>query len=123
SLMLAACLPVIGCGSPGHGILDAPAPAADARLRYGPDPLQFGDLRLPKGAGPHKVAILIHGGYWRAQYDLEYTGHLCAALTRAGIATWNLEYRRAGNPGGGWPGTFQDVAMGADYLRELAGKY
>src|SRR5712692_11584640 len=114
---------ISGCRSMGREILDMPAPKADARLHYGPDPLQFGDLRLPQGGGPYRVAIVIHGGFWRAKYNLEHAGHLCAALTRAGIATWNLEYRRIGNPGGGWPGTFLDVAMGADHVRELSAKY
>ena len=92
------------------------------RLRYGSDPLQFGELRLPPGAGPHAVAIVIHGGFWRAAYDLEHITTVCEALTRAGVATWNLEYRRIGNPGGGWPGTLLDVAQGADHLRNLAGE-
>jgi hypothetical protein len=77
------------CKSMGSGILDLPAPVANARLPYGPDPLQFGDLRLPQGAGPHPVAIMIHGGFWRAKYGLEYAGHLCAAFARVGIASWN----------------------------------
>jgi len=111
------------CKSMGREILDLPAPPADVRLPYGPDPLQFGDLRLPQGAGPHPVAIVLHGGFWRAKIGLEYAGHMCAAFARAGIATWNLEYRRIGNPGGGWPGTFLDVALGADHLRTLAKKY
>jgi acetyl esterase/lipase len=111
------------CRSMGREILDMPAPPADARLHYGPDPLQFGDLRLPPGAGPHPVAIVVHGGFWRAKYGLEYAGHMCAALARAGIAAWNLEYRRIGNPGGGWPDTFRDVAMGADHVRALAKRY
>ncbi|MDQ3684868.1 MAG: hypothetical protein M3430_04620 [Acidobacteriota bacterium] len=50
-------------------------------------------------------------------------GNFAATLTRAGVATWTLEYRRIGNPGGGWPGTFEDVAQGADYLRVLARSY
>jgi acetyl esterase/lipase len=101
-------------------ILELPAPKADARISYGQDPNQVGDLRLPAGAGPHLTVLVIHGGYWRARYDLEHIGHLCAALTREGLATWSLEYRRLGQPGGGWPGTFQDVAAGADHLRTLA---
>src|SRR4029077_9936537 len=48
-------------------------------------------------------------GVWRAKDDLRHAGHLCAALTAKGIATANLEYRRVGNTGGGWPGTFADV--------------
>jgi acetyl esterase/lipase len=45
---------------------------------------------------------------------------LAAALTRVGIATWNIEYRRLGHPGGGWPGSFRDVASAADFLRTVA---
>jgi acetyl esterase/lipase len=61
--------------------------------------------------------MMIHGGFWRAKYDLVHAGHLCAALTKAGVATWNLEYRRVGNPGGGWPGTFEDVSSGLAFIR------
>jgi len=64
---------------------------------------------MPTGKGPHPVVFFIHGGYWRAKYDLTYAGHLCDALKKNGIATWNVEYRRVGNPGGGWPGTFEDI--------------
>jgi acetyl esterase/lipase len=60
--------------------------------------------------------MAIHGGFWRNRYSLEHLGHLCAALTAAGFATWSIEYRRVGDPGGGWPGTFHDVAAGAAYL-------
>ena len=104
-------------------ILTRPAPPADARLRYGTDEWQFGDLRLPSGAGPHPLVIGIHGGYWRARYGLEHFGHACAALTDAGYATWNIEYRRFGNAGGGWPGTLRDVALATDYARTLAESY
>lgn len=104
-------------------ILQLSPPPADVRLPYGSDPLQFGDLRLPKAKGPHPVVIVIHGGFWRAAYNLDHIGHLCAALTAAGLATWNLEYRRIGNNGGCWPGTFEDVLSGADYVPTLAGKY
>jgi len=98
-------------------------PLPDHRIRYGDDPLQFGDLRLPPGDGPHPVAVFIHGGCWQAQYDIAHSDKLTAALARDGIATWSLEYRRVGNEGGGWPGTFLDVGQGADYLRQLAGEY
>ncbi len=106
-----------------RGILSRPAPPADHRIFYGKDPLQFGELRLPKGAGPHPVAVIIHGGCWLAEHGLSYMGHLSAALTESGVATWNIEYRRVGNDGGGWPGTFQDVAQGTDHLQTLAKIY
>lgn len=104
-------------------ILERPVPVKGERIAYGTDSQQFGELRLPAGEGPHPVAIALHGGYWRARYDLSYFGHVCAALTAHGIATWNVEYRRLGNPGGGWPNTLLDVARAADFLRELAPKH
>lgn len=99
------------------------APPPTARIAFDDGPLQFGELRLPDGDGPHPVAIVIHGGCWLAQYDLQHVGALSEALTREGIAAWVLEYRRVGNAGGGWPGTFEDVARGADHVRELAKEY
>jgi acetyl esterase/lipase len=101
---------------------------ADHRLAYGSDSLQFGELRLPKTKGPHPVAMLVHGGCWAdhlPRLDPRATTYellrpLAAALTDAGIATWNVEYRRVGNPGGGWPGTFQDLAAATDFLKKIA---
>lgn len=129
-LLAALCVLAGSCGlaaavqnQASRDVLTRPAPAADHRLAYGPDRLQFGELRLPQGAGPHPVVIVIHGGCWLAEYDFAYTGHLAAALTAAGVATWNIEYRRLGDSGGGWPGTFADVARATDHLRELAQKY
>lgn len=103
-----------------QSILDVPPPRPGVRIAYGNGEFQFGELRLPAGAGPHPVAIVIHGGYWRARYDLAHIGHFCEALARAGVATWSLEYRRVGNAGGGWPGTFDDVRAGAAHLRIIA---
>ena len=107
----------------GDDILNLPAPKADARVAYGSDQNQFVDLRLPKSKGPHPLAICIHGGYWRARYDLEYLGHLCAALTATSIATANVEYRRVGNLGGGWPGTFSDIRSAYQFLMQKAQQY
>jgi acetyl esterase/lipase len=104
-------------------ILDRPAPKADDRVSYGNDHNQFLDLRLPKDRVQYKLAIVIHGGYWRALYDLAYAGHMCAALTAKGIATANLEYRRVGNAGGGWPGTFADVRAAYQFLLQNASRY
>lgn len=104
-------------------ILTIAAPPADQRIAYGADPQQFGDLYLPNGAGPHPLVILVHGGYWRARYDLGYFGHCAAALANQGFVVWNIEYRRVGNPGGAWPGTFVDVAAASDYCRTLAAQY
>jgi len=99
-------------------ILERPPPPADRRVAYGDDACQFGDLRLPSGTS-RGVVIVLHGGFWRAQYDLLHIGHLCAALTAQGYATWSVEFRRVGNQGGSWPGTFDDVAAGAAYVEQL----
>jgi acetyl esterase/lipase len=77
-------------------------------------------LYLPAGLGPYPLLVFIHGGYWRARYDLEHAHPLCQALARAGLAVWNVEYRRVGNPGGGWPGTFADVLAALAHVRQLA---
>jgi acetyl esterase/lipase len=104
-------------------ILTLAPPPADHRLAYGNDPNQFGDLRLPQGGGPFPVVLNIHGGFWRAKYDLLHAGHLSAALTRKGVVTWNLEYRRVGNAGGGWPGTFEDIRNGYRFLAQIGKQY
>jgi acetyl esterase/lipase len=104
-------------------ILTRVPPQADHRLSYGKDANQFGDLRLPAGRGPHPLVINIHGGFWRAAYDLEHNGHLCEALRRKGVATWSIEYRRIGQTGGGWPGTLHDVVAAAEHVYELARNY
>jgi len=109
----------------------APTPAGTTRIAYGNDPLQFGELRVPPTAGPHPVAIVIHGGCWLSKIGnmderavaLDNMRPLFGALNDAGLATWNIEYRRVGHAGGGWPGTFQDVARAADFLRTLAAKH
>jgi acetyl esterase/lipase len=103
-------------------ILGFTPPKADLRIPYGRDENQFIDLRLPKGEGAHPLAICFHGGFWRAKYNLEYAGHVCAALTARGIATANVEYRRVGNAGGGWPGTFADVRAAYHFLVQNAGR-
>ncbi len=104
-------------------ILTIPPPPADARAAYGKGPNQFGDLRFPKTGGPFPVVMNIHGGFWRSQYGLAHAGHLCAAFTAKGYATWNVEYRRVGNAGGGWPGTFEDIAGSYRFIPQIAKQY
>jgi acetyl esterase/lipase len=103
-----------------HDLLALPQPAADHTIAYGPAPQQVAELRLPKGPGPHPVVILVHGGCWQAPWGFDHLRSLAAALTAEGYATWSLEYRRLGDPGGGWPGTLEDVARGGDHLREVS---
>ena len=101
-----------------------PSRAPDRRIAYGDDSSEYGDLRVPVGRGPHPVVVLIHGGCFKAAYASNTgLGAMADALTAGGIATWNVEYRRLGQPGGGWPGTYLDVGKAVDHLRTLAEPY
>lgn len=121
---------LLGAGAqPGHAqnaqatykAFGAAASKPAATIAYGPGELQVADLRLPEGRGPFPVAVVIHGGCWMASIDNRSgIAGFADALTKRGFATWNVEYRRVGDAGGGWPGTFQDVAAAQDKLAEVA---
>jgi acetyl esterase/lipase len=97
---------------------------AQIKISYGPDPLQYGELSLPAGAGPFPVVTLLHGGCWRSSNRMiENYRVMSKAMNEHGIATWNLQYRGATNPGGGWPGTWQDLGNGFDALKEIGEGY
>jgi acetyl esterase/lipase len=98
--------------------------SADARIAYGSAPQQFGELWLPAGTGKAPVIVLVHGGCWLKQLPgLEFLHQMAGALREKGYAVWSIEYRRLGEDGGGYPGTFLDVAHGADHVRQLAQQY
>jgi acetyl esterase/lipase len=88
-------------------------------VAYGPDPAQFLELTLPEGEGAAPVAVVLHGGFWRAAYGVELARPLAAGLAAAGWAAVAVEYRRVG-AGGGWPQTCADVAAAFDVLADLA---
>ena len=94
-----------------------PAPV----VRYGSHPDQVANLHLPAvEGGPWPCVILIHGGFWRERWDRTLMTPLALDLAQRGFAAWNIEYRRVGQEGGGWPGTFDDVAAAADALADIA---
>jgi acetyl esterase/lipase len=103
---------------PGDDILSAAPAAANQRVRYGAEPEQFADLFYAADKRRAPLAINIHGGYWRVRYNLVHASPFCAALAASGVNTANLEYRRVGSPGGGWPRTFEDVRTAYRYLRQ-----
>lgn len=108
-------------------ILEVDVESNYERIQIGPDSLQFGDLWLPERITENHnfpVVILVHGGCWLDMYPgVEFMNPMANVLTSHGFAVWNIEYRRVGHDGGGYPGTFMDVANAADYLKELAEKY
>ena len=99
--------------------LDAPSPTAV--LKYGDNLLQFGELWLPaaKGERKHPLVIFIHGGCWLNQYDIAHTHALSAALSQSGYAVWSIEYRRSGDEGGGWPGSYEDIKSAVRFTQSL----
>jgi acetyl esterase/lipase len=98
-------------------ILDRPFVPPDRRVPYGADANQFFDVFLPATPEARATAIMIHGGFWRSFRDLRPSSHLCAALAKNGIVTANIEYRRTGETGGGWPATFDDVVAAFHAVR------
>ncbi|MGN9775149.1 alpha/beta hydrolase family protein [Micromonospora sp. H33] len=104
-----------------RAVLTRPAPAPDVTVAYGDHPDQIADLRRPAGTGPARpLVIVVHGGFWRAEYDRRHTGPLATALAALGHPVAQLEYRRTGQPGGGWPGTLTDILNGVAQLPRLA---
>ena len=85
---------------------------------YGSAPSQIGDLYLPDATNP-PVVCLLHGGFWRLPYGYDQMPPLAKDLVSRGYAAWNLEYRRIGEDGGGWPGTLADVSAGIEHLAKL----
>jgi len=105
-------------------MLQRAVPPPPVRAAYGDSAAQFGELWLPQGGGPFPVVLLVHGGCWRSTLPgLEFLRSFAAALQARGLAVWNVEYRRLGDEGGGYPGTFLDTAASADHLRDLARQY
>jgi acetyl esterase/lipase len=100
-------------------LVATPPPRAAKRVSYGPGALQFGDLWLPAASSKRTTVVYLHGGCWQAEYSLEHASYAAAALAEAGYVVWTPEYRRLGDPGGGWPGTFDDVAAAVDFVAVL----
>lgn len=106
-------------------VVERPLPVPDTVIAYGEGEHQFGELWLPPSRDdPSPVLILIHGGCWLAELPgTVLVAEMADSLRSAGIAVWSIEYRRVGHVGGGYPGTFLDVAHAADYLRTIADEF
>ena len=101
-----------------------PRPEPDARIAYGEGDLQFSEVWVPAGDGPHPAVLMIHGGCWQTDIaERDIMNWIAGDLRRRGIAVWNIEYRGVDRPGGGYPGTYEDVLAAADSLMASAGRY
>ncbi|MDO9398979.1 MAG: alpha/beta hydrolase [Herbiconiux sp.] len=102
-----------------EGSVTAGAGAPDHTDLYGPDALHLVDLFAPRGE-VRGLVVLLHGGFWRSRWDRTHLRPLAAALAAAGHAVALPEYRRIGDPGGGWPGTGDDVLRMLETVPALA---
>ncbi len=104
-------------------LVGRPRPVPDATVAYGPDALQVADVWLPRGDGPFRTVLMVHGGCWTSAIaDRRLMNYIAADLRRAGYAVWNIDYRGVDRAGGGYPGTFLDAAAAADALRANASR-
>lgn len=102
-------------------VLSRPAPPPDRTVPYGDGPDHVVDLRLPPGDdGPRPLVVVVHGGFWRKECDRTHAGPQASALAAAGYVVAVPEYRRVGQRGGGWHGTFDDTAAWSDRVVDLA---
>ena len=109
--------------TPPDDVLTRPAPLPDHAIRYGTGPEHVADVWLPAATSRSApLVIFLHGGFWRAAYDRSHTGPMATALAAAGYAVCVPEFRRTGQAGGGWPGTFEDVATAVDRSPALVRK-
>jgi acetyl esterase/lipase len=81
-------------------------------------------MSLPRRSAPPLVVVLASTGRAAVGPGVSLaSGHarpLAAALAGEGFAVRLLEYRRVGDPGGGWPGPMQDALAGIAHLAQLA---
>ncbi len=113
-LVIAAALALLATSC---GLFDDDGPE---RFDYGSAPSQFSELWRPGGVGPWPVVVMIHGGSWAESTDRTLMRDIARDLVDQDIAVWNIEYRRLGEDGGGFPGTFEDVAAAVDDLAARA---
>jgi acetyl esterase/lipase len=106
---------------PAHsrGVLNRAADGPDAVVRYGEHADQLVDLHLPPGeTETAPVLVLLHGGFWRHEWDRRHTRPMAEALRGDGWIVVTPEFRRTGGDGG-WPETFDDIATVRERLPDL----
>ncbi len=105
-------------------LLEREQPKPDETIEYGKDPLQVIDIWKPAGKGAHPAVIMIHGGCWQTDIaERDIMNWIADDLRKNGVGVWNIEYRGVDRPGGGYPGTYEDVALAADMFVAQAEAY
>lgn len=100
-------------------LLSRPLPQPDMTVETGAGATDLVDVWLPEGEGPFPTVLMIHGGCWQKEIaDRTLMNYAASALRDEGMAVWNIEYRGVDELGGGYPGTFLDVARAVDALAE-----
>ena len=125
-VMVTGCASGAGDGRSGESTPVTAGHSTPITVAYGPAASQFGELYLPQRSGSEAksaVVVLIHGGFWSATYGLDLMRPLAVDLVTRGYAVWNVEYRRVGEEGGGYPATLDDVGLAIDDLATLADRY
>jgi len=114
--------PAVAADVPYEEVEALPFRPAEHRLAYGEDPAQYALLWNPvlaQDATAKALIVFIHGGCWLNAYDIEHSYGLSTALSQQGYAVLSLEYRRTGDAGGGWPGTFDDIRAALAFTKQL----
>lgn len=120
SVLFILTLPVQGAGQVSFSEIQAlEYSAPNEVVPYGAGEYQFAEYWHP-GTSEPALVILIHGGCWSNEYGLDHIRALASKLKGSGYAVWSTEYRRVGDAGGGWPGTFEDIADSLNYTDKLS---
>ena len=102
-------------------VLAQSAAEPDEILSYGSGPSQRVEVFLPAHRSPVPVVVFIPGGcYISQQGGSGEVRPVMAELRKAGVAAWSVGYRRTDEPGGTFPGTFEDVSTAIDMIRREA---
>ena len=120
SVLFILTLPVKGAGQVSFSEIQAlEYSTPNEVIPYGAGEYQFAEYWHP-GTSEPALVILIHGGCWSNEYGLDHIRALASKLKGSGYAVWSTEYRRVGDAGGGWPGTFEDIADSLNYTDKLS---
>lgn len=105
-------------------LTNRPKPEPTQTVRFGESDTDIVDVWLPDTPGPHPVVLMVHGGCWQKSIaDRTLMNYAAEAMREEGLAVWNIEYRGVDEDGGGYPGTFLDVAQASEAMRDYADEF